>query len=47
MIALTHRGMNRQEAHELLIKLAIRSRAENKHFKEVLFGDKTVREFLD
>jgi len=47
MIALTKKGMNRQEAHELLRKLAIKSQTENKHFKEVLFGDKTVREFLD
>jgi len=46
MIALTRKGMNRQEAHELLRKLAIKSQTENKHFKEVLLEDETVRKFL-
>ena len=47
MIALTRKGMNRQEAHELLRKLAIKSQTENKHFKEVLLENETVRKFLN
>jgi len=47
MIALTRKGMNRQEAHELLRKLAIKSQTENKYFKEVLLENETVRKFLN
>jgi adenylosuccinate lyase len=47
MIALAKKGMNRQEAHELLRKLTIKSEVEKRHFKEVLFEDKNVREKLD
>jgi adenylosuccinate lyase len=43
MMALTRKGVNRQEAHELLRKLAIRSELEKRQFKEVLFEDKFVR----
>jgi len=46
MMTLTKKGMNRQEAHELLRKLAIKSQTENKHFKEVLLEDETIRKFL-
>jgi len=46
MIALTMKGMNRQEAHELLRKLAIKSKMEKKHFREILLEDKVVREKL-
>jgi len=42
MMALTRKGVNRQEAHELLRKLAIRSELEKRHFKEVLLEDKFV-----
>ena len=47
MIALTRKGMNRQEAHELLRKLAIKSQTENRHFREVLLENETVRKFLN
>jgi adenylosuccinate lyase len=40
MIALTKKGMNRQEAHELLRKLTIKSEIERRHFKEILLEDK-------
>jgi adenylosuccinate lyase len=43
MIALTKKGMNRQEAHELLRKLTLKSEAEGLHFKDALFQDKIVR----
>ena len=43
MMALTRKGVNRQEAHELLRKLAIRSELEKRQFKEVLLKDKFVR----
>jgi adenylosuccinate lyase len=47
MIALARKGMNRQEAHELLRKLTIKSEAETGHFKEILLEDKTVSAKLD
>jgi len=46
MIALTRKGMNRQEAHELLRRLAIKSQQENRHFREVLLENEIVRKFL-
>jgi adenylosuccinate lyase len=46
MIALTKKGVSRQEAHELLRKLTIKSEAENRHFKEILLEDKVVRSKL-
>ena len=42
MIALTKKTMNRQEAHELLRQLTIKSAVEKKHFKQVLIEDKIV-----
>jgi adenylosuccinate lyase len=42
MIALTRKGVSRQEAHELLRKLAIRSEDEKRPFKEVLLENKAV-----
>jgi len=46
MIALTKRGMSRQEAHELLRKLTIKSEMEKAPFKKVLLEDKVVRQKL-
>ncbi|MEM3442513.1 MAG: adenylosuccinate lyase, partial [Candidatus Bathyarchaeia archaeon] len=43
MIALTRKGMSRQEAHELLRKLTIKSESEGRHFKDVLLEDEVVR----
>jgi adenylosuccinate lyase len=42
MIALTRKGLNRQEAHELLRKLTLKSEAEKRHFRAILVEDKTV-----
>jgi len=42
MIALTKKGVNRQEAHELLRKLTIKSEIERRHFREILLEDKIV-----
>ena len=42
MIALTKRGVSRQEAHELLRKLTIRSEVEKRHFKQVLMEDEFI-----
>ena len=47
MIALTKKGMNRQEAHEHLRRLTIKSEAEKRHFREILLEDKTVRNKLN
>ena len=46
MITLTKKGMSRQEAHEHLRKLTIKSEKENRHFKRMLLEDKTVSELL-
>jgi adenylosuccinate lyase len=42
MIALAKKGMDRQEAHELLRKLTIKSELERRNFKEILLEDKIV-----
>lgn len=42
MMALTKKGVNRQDAHELLRKLTIQSTVEKKNFKQVLLEDKLV-----
>ena len=42
MIALTKKGVNRQEAHELLRKLTIKSEVEERHFREILLKDKFI-----
>ncbi|MFB0514375.1 MAG: adenylosuccinate lyase [Candidatus Bathyarchaeia archaeon] len=47
MIALAHKGMSRQEAHEHLRRLAIKSEMEKQPFKRVLLEDKAVRKMLN
>ena len=42
MMALTKKGVNRQEAHELLRKLTIESALEKRDFKQVLLQDKFI-----
>ena len=42
MIALAKKGMNRQEAHELLRKLTIKSETERQDFKKILLENKLV-----
>ena len=42
MMALTKKGVNRQEAHELLRKLTIQSALEKRDFKQVLLQDKFI-----
>jgi len=42
MMALVHNGVNRQEAHELLRQLTIKSAVERKPFKRVLMEDDLV-----
>jgi len=46
MIALTKKGMSRQEAHELLRKLTLKSEMEKRPLKEVLLEDKIVSQKL-
>jgi adenylosuccinate lyase len=43
MMALTRKGVNRQEAHELLRQMTIKSEVEKRHFREILLEDKLVR----
>jgi len=43
MMALTKKNVNRQEAHELLRKLTIKSENEKKSFRQVLLEDTFVR----
>jgi adenylosuccinate lyase len=47
MMVLTKKGVNRQEAHEMLRKLTIQSAFEKKDFKQVLLEDKFVSSKLD
>ncbi|NLE05591.1 MAG: adenylosuccinate lyase [Crenarchaeota archaeon] len=42
MMALTHKSVNRQEAHELLRKLTIKSELGKRHFKQILQEDQFV-----
>jgi adenylosuccinate lyase len=42
MMALVAKGVNRQEAHELLRKLTIKSEVEKRHFREILLEDTLV-----
>jgi adenylosuccinate lyase len=42
MMSLTAKGVNRQEAHELLRKLTIKSEVEKRHFREILLEDTFV-----
>jgi adenylosuccinate lyase len=46
MIALTKKGMSRQEAYELLRNLAAKSEMEKRPFKEVLLEARTMSEKL-
>jgi adenylosuccinate lyase len=46
MMALVKKGMDRQEAHELLRRLTIKSEAEKRLFMEILLEDKAVCEKL-
>ncbi len=46
MTALIQKGMNRQEAHELLRKLTLKSESAKQFFKETLLHDTTVRKML-
>ena len=46
MMALAKKGLNRQEAHELLRKLTIISALEKRDFKQVLMQDKLVSNTL-
>jgi len=46
MMALVRKGVNRQEAHELLRKLTIVSEADKKPFREVLLADSLVHKTL-
>lgn len=46
MITLTRKGMNRQEAHEHLRRLAIKSETEHRQFKRILLEDKAVTKIL-
>jgi len=46
MMALARKGVNRQEAHELLRKLTIKSAVEKKAFKEILMADQLVNSKL-
>ncbi len=46
MLALTRKGMSRQEAHELIRRLAIKSASQNLPFRDVLMEDQTVSRML-
>ena len=47
MMALVHKGVNRQEAHEMLRKLTIQSAVAKQEFKETLKADPLVSSKLN
>jgi adenylosuccinate lyase len=47
MSGLTRKGMNRQEAHEHLRKLTLKSEVEKRPFREILVEDSVVRRKLN
>jgi adenylosuccinate lyase len=47
MTALVGKGMNRQDAHELLRKLTIESESQGRHFEKVLSRNRVIRKYLD
>jgi len=47
MMILTKKGMNRQEAHELLRQLTIKSSLEKRPFRDILLQNTLIRERLD
>jgi adenylosuccinate lyase len=47
MMALARKGVNRQEAHELLRQLTIKSEVEKRHFRDILLDDKLVSSTLN
>jgi adenylosuccinate lyase len=47
MMALTKKGMSRQEAHELLRKLTIKSESERRRFREILLANTIIRKKLN
>lgn len=46
MIALTRKGMGRQEAHALVREAAMKARAKGRHLKDVLKAHKRVKDHL-
>ena len=46
MILLVEKGMGRQEAHELMRVCSIKAIEQKKHLREILMGDKKIRELL-
>ncbi len=46
MIALTRKGMGRQEAHRLVRDIAMKARTKDMHLKDALIADKRVRAVL-
>lgn len=47
MLALARKGMNRQEAHELMRTLTIKSESEGQLFREALLKNDSVRKMLN
>ncbi len=46
MIALTRKGLGRQEAHRLVREVAMRARAEGRHLRDALKADKRIKAHL-
>jgi adenylosuccinate lyase len=46
MMQLTRKGVDRQEAHELLRKLTIKSEIEKRQFKKILIEDDFISKIL-
>ncbi|MFH1328523.1 MAG: adenylosuccinate lyase [Candidatus Bathyarchaeota archaeon] len=46
MLKLTKKGVSRQEAHQIVRRLSIKSLVEKREFKEILTEDNTLRRYL-
>jgi adenylosuccinate lyase len=46
MLALVKKGVSRQDAHEILRRLTIKSASENRSFRDILLEDETIRKIL-
>lgn len=46
MMALAKKGMGRQDAHELLVRLRVKADEENKLLKDLFYSDDTIAKYL-
>ncbi|MFD1126478.1 lyase family protein [Lentilactobacillus raoultii] len=47
MMALAKKGLGRQDAHELLVRLRVKADSENQLLKDLFYSDKTIAKYLN